>query len=214
MTDSSVSGASGDQKSAIVARMEAVLAAEAEAIRSVKIDDQFVAAVEVLTACKGKVLTTGIGKAGHIARKFAATLCSTATPADFIHPAEAAHGDLGLVSDNDVMIAFSTSGKSLEVLEILELSRHLGVQTIIGVTSHPDSELRALSDLVLDMGVIEEPCPLGLTPSASMAVMLAISDAIALSLLEQKGVTREDYGLRHHGGYLGRAARVDNQPSK
>ncbi|MFK7914677.1 MAG: SIS domain-containing protein [Pseudomonadales bacterium] len=212
MTDSSASGTSSDQKSAIVQRMQAVLTAEADAIRSVKIDDQFVAAVEVLTACKGKVLTTGIGKAGHIARKFAATLCSTATPADFIHPAEAAHGDLGLVSENDVMIAFSTSGKSLEVLEILELSRHLGVRTIIGVTSHPDSELRALSDLVLDMGVIEEPCPLGLTPSASMAVMLAISDAIALSLLEQKGVTREDYGLRHHGGYLGRAARVDNQP--
>ena len=214
MTDSSAPGASSDKKSAIVQRMEAVLAAEAEAIRSIRIDDQFVAAVEVLAACKGKVLTTGIGKAGHIARKFAATLCSTATPADFIHPAEAAHGDLGLVSENDIMIAFSTSGKSLEVLEILELSRHLGVRTIIGVTSHPDSELRALSDLVLNMGVIEEPCPLGLTPSASMAVMLAISDAIALSLLEQKGVTREDYGLRHHGGYLGRAARVDNQPGK
>lgn len=199
---------------AITNRMQAVLAAEAQAIANIRVDDQFVHAVEVLLACKGKVLTTGIGKAGHIARKFAATLCSTATPADFIHPAEAAHGDLGLVSDNDVMIAFSTSGKSLEVLEILELSRHLGVRTIIGVTSHPDSDLRQLSDFVLDMGVIEEPCPLGLTPSASMAVMLAISDAIALALLEQKGVTREDYGLRHHGGYLGRAARTDNLPSR
>ena len=110
------------------------------------------------------------------------------------------------------MFAFSTSGKSREVIEILELSRHLGVQTIIGVTSHPESDLRDLSDFVLDMGIIEEPCPLGLTPSASMAVMLAITDAIALSLLEQKGVTREDYGLRHHGGYLGRAARTDNEP--
>jgi arabinose-5-phosphate isomerase len=105
------------------------------------------------------------------------------------------------------MIAFSTSGKSREVIEILEMSRHLGVTTIIGVTSHPDSELRDYSDLVLDMGTIAEPCPLGLTPSASMAVMLAISDAIALALMEQKGVTREDYGLRHHGGYLGKAAR-------
>lgn len=214
MTDSNAEGSEAERKAAIVSRMQAVLAAEADAIRSVQVDDQFVAAVEVLSACQGKVLTTGIGKAGHIARKFAATLCSTATPADFIHPAEAAHGDLGLVGKNDVMIAFSTSGKSLEVLEILELSRHLGVSTIIGVTSHPDSDLRALSDLVLDMGVIEEPCPLGLTPSASMAVMLAISDAIALSLLEQKGVTREDYGLRHHGGYLGRAARNDNLPSR
>jgi arabinose-5-phosphate isomerase len=192
--------------------MRAVLDAEAKAIATINVDEAFVRAVEVLAQCRGKVLTTGIGKAGHIARKFAATLCSTATPADFIHPAEAAHGDLGLVGANDVMIAFSTSGKSLEVLEILELSRHLGVDTIIGVTSHPDSQLRGKSDFVLDMGVIEEPCPLGLTPSASMAVMLAISDALALALLEAKGITREDYGLRHHGGYLGRAARTDNQP--
>ena len=188
-------------------RMQAVLRAEAEAINASDVSQDFGTAVEVMQACQGKILTTGIGKAGHIAKKFAATLCSTATPADFIHPAEAAHGDLGLVGPNDVMIAFSTSGKSREVIEILEMSRHLGVTTIIGVTSHPDSELRDHSDLVLDMGVITEPCPLGLTPSASMAVMLAISDALALALLEQKGVTREDYGLRHHGGYLGKAAR-------
>ncbi len=207
MTDSNA-----ERRAAIAQRMRAVLRAEAEAIANVHVGEDFIHAVEVLQSCRGKVLTTGIGKAGHIARKFAATLCSTATPADFIHPAEAAHGDLGLVGQNDVMIAFSTSGKSLEVLEILELSRHLGVSTIIGVTSHPESDLRERSDFVLDMGVIEEPCPLGLTPSASMAVMLAISDAIALALLEQKGITREDYGLRHHGGYLGRAARTDNMP--
>ena len=188
-------------------RMQAVLRAEADAIRGINISNDFITTVEVMLNCNGKILTTGIGKAGHIAKKFAATLCSTATPADFIHPAEAAHGDLGLVGVNDVMIAFSTSGKSREVIEILEMSRHLGVTTIIGVTSHPDSELRDYSDLVLDMGIISEPCPLGLTPSASMAVMLAISDAIALALMEQKGVTREDYGLRHHGGYLGTAAR-------
>ncbi|MEM8769308.1 MAG: SIS domain-containing protein [Pseudomonadota bacterium] len=196
----------------IEARMRAVLDAEAEAIRAIDINDNFIRAVETMLACKGKIITTGIGKAGFIANKFAATLCSTATPAVFVHPAEAAHGDLGLVDTHDVLIAFSTSGKSREVLEILEFARHLGVATIIGVTSHPDSELRGLSDFVVDMGVIEEPCPLGLTPSASMAVMLAISHAIALALMEQKGVTREDYGLRHHGGYLGRAAREDNVP--
>ncbi len=192
--------------------MQAVLKAEAEAINAIEINDDFVNAVTVMQNCSGKILTTGIGKAGHIAKKFAATLCSTATPADFIHPAEAAHGDLGLVGPNDVMIAFSTSGKSREVLEILEMSRHLGVAQIIGVTSHLDSELRQHSDLILDMGTIIEPCPLGLTPSASMAVMLAISDALTLALMEQKDVTREDYGLRHHGGYLGRAARADNEP--
>lgn len=193
-------------------RMRAVLRAEAEAILAVAVTDEFVRAVECLAACSGKVLTTGIGKAGHIARKFAATLCSTATPADFMHPAEAAHGDLGLVGRDDVVVAFSTSGKSREVLELLEMARHLGVANVIGVTSHPDSELRELADLVLDMGTIEEPCPLGLTPSASMAVMLAIGDAVALSLMEVKGVTKKDWGLRHHGGYLGRRARTDNRP--
>ena len=193
-------------------RMRAVLDAEARAIKDINIDDSFIQTVELMLACDGKIITTGIGKAGYIANKFSATLCSTGTPAVFVHPAEAAHGDLGLVDDHDMLIAFSTSGKSREVLEILELARHLGVATIIGITSHPDSTLRGLSDLVLDMGVIEEPCPLGLTPSASMAVMLAISDAIALSLMEQKGVSKEDWGLRHHGGYLGRAAREDNAP--
>ncbi len=193
-------------------RMRAVLDAEADAIRAVAVTDEFARAVECLAACSGKVVTTGIGKAGHIARKFAATLCSTATPADFIHPAEAAHGDLGLVGRDDVVVAFSTSGKSREVLELLEMARHLGVANVIGVTSHPDSELRGLADLVLDMGIIEEPCPLGLTPSASMAVMLAIGDAIALALMEVKGVTAEEWGLRHHGGYLGRRARTDNVP--
>ena len=193
-------------------RMRAVLEAEADAIGAVAVTDDFVRAVECLAACSGKVLTTGIGKAGHIARKLAATLCSTATPADFVHPAEAAHGDLGLVGRDDVVVAFSTSGKSREVLELLEMARHLGVAKVIGVTSHPDSDLRGLSDLVLDMGTIEEPCPLGLTPSASIAVMLAIGDAIALALMEEKGVTREEWGLRHHGGYLGRRARTDNLP--
>lgn len=193
-------------------RMNAVIAAEADAIRAIRITDEFVSAVEMLLDIKGKVLTTGIGKAGHIAHKFAATLCSTATPAIFLHAGEAAHGDLGIVEPEDVVIAFSTSGKSVEVLEVLELSRHLGVSHIVGITSHPDSKLRSLSDFVLDMGAIEEACPIGLTPSSSMAVMLAISDAIALALLEAKGVTRTDFGKRHHGGYLGRSARIDNMP--
>ena len=195
-------------------RMRAVLAAEAAAIAAVVVDDQYEQAVRLMAECRGKIVTTGIGKAGHIARKFAATLCSTATPADFLHPAEAAHGDLGLLGTSDVMIAFSTSGKSTEVLEVCELAKHMGVSHIIGVTSHPDSDLRRYSDVVLDMGEIVEPCPLGLTPSSTMAVMLAISDAVALALLEHKGVTREDYGLRHHGGYLGRAARTDNLPTQ
>ncbi len=193
-------------------RIESVLKAEANAINSIEVTEEFVKAVSVMQGCTGKIITTGIGKAGHIANKFAATLCSTASQAQFLHPAEAAHGDLGAVSPGDILIAFSTSGKSREVIEILELSRHLGIETVIGITSHPDSELRKYSDVVIDMGEIEEACPLGLTPTSSMAVMLAISDALALALMDQNKVSREDYGLRHHGGYLGRAARLDNSP--
>jgi len=196
----------------IIDRIKAVLRAEADAILSVNVTEAFEQAVVHLENCRGKIVTTGIGKAGHVAHKFAATLCSTGTPAIFLHPAEAAQGDLGLLSHSDLLVAFSTSGKSREVLEILELSRHLGVTHIVGVTSHPDSALRLQCELVLDMGPVVEACPLGLTPTSSIAVMLAISDALAISLMERKGFSREEYGKRHHGGYLGRAARTDNMP--
>ncbi|MCL4150356.1 UNVERIFIED_CONTAM: hypothetical protein GTU68_035734 [Idotea baltica] len=188
-------------------QIRSILRAEAKAIENIPVDESYEKAIAILLACEGKVLTTGIGKAGHIARKCAATLCSTATPADFVHPAEAAHGDLGLVGPGDVVIAFSTSGKSREVIEMLELSRDLGVDKAIGITSHPDSPLRGLCEVILGMGDIEEPCPLSLTPSASTAVMHAIGDALALTLMQEKGTTREDFGRRHHGGYLGRKAR-------
>ncbi len=187
-----------------------VLRKEADAIAAVHVTDEFERAVRTLAVCEGKVLTTGMGKAGHVARKFAATLCSTGTPATYVHPGEAAHGDLGLIAPRDCIVAFSTSGKTNEIIEMLILGRHLGLETIIGITSHPDSQLRELSEIILDMGVIEEPCPLGLTPSASIAVMLAISDALALTLMQLKGISKHDYGLRHHGGYLGRKARTNN----
>jgi len=193
-------------------RMHDVIAAEILALENITITPDFERAVLALQQCRGKVITTGMGKAGLVARKFAATLCSTTTPASFMHPAEAAHGDLGLVDERDTVVAFSTSGESFEVLEILELIRHLGVKTIIGITSHPNSGLRRLSDILVDMGIIEEPCSLKLTPTASILVMLAISDALALTLMDVKGVTQKDFGLRHHGGYLGRKARTDNLP--
>ena len=194
-------------------RIAEVIHCEAKAIASIEVTKEFENAVLALLNTSGKILTTGIGKAGFIARKFAATLCSTGTAAIFIHPAEAAHGDLGIIEKRDCIVAFSTSGKSDEVLEMLELSRHLGLESVIGITSHSDSHLRMLSDITLDMGVIEEPCSLGLTPTASIAVMLAISDALALTLMDLKSITREDYGLRHHGGYLGRKARLENIPN-
>jgi arabinose-5-phosphate isomerase len=191
-------------------RIKAILAAEAAAIAAVTVDDTFEAAIRTLEACPGKIVSTGMGKAGYIAHKFAAVLCSTGTPAVFMHPGEAAHGDLGLIAPGDCIVAFSTSGKTREVLELIEFSRHLSSGKIIGITSHPETELRSLSDVVLDMGEIVEPCPLGLTPTASMAVMSAIGDALALVLMERKGITKRDYGLRHHGGYLGAKARLDN----
>jgi len=184
-------------------RIAAIMAAEAKAIADVRVTPEFERAVVALRDSRGKVLTTGMGKAGHVARKFASTLCSTGTPASYVHPGEAAHGDLGLIERDDCIVAFSTSGKTREVLEMLRRGREIGLATIIGITSHPDSELRSLSDIVVDMGIVEEPCAHGLTPSASIAVMLAISDAIALVLMEVKQFSRTDFGLRHHGGYLG-----------
>ena len=185
-----------------------VIDSEAQAISNIQVTDQFENAVKLLHSCTGKVVATGIGKAGFIARKFAATLASTGTPAIYIHPAEAGHGDLGMLAEDDCIVAFSTSGKSNEVIEMLEMAQQLGITEIIGVTSHAQSPLRALSQLVLDMGPdIEEPCPLKLTPSATIAVMLAISDAVALTLMELKEFKREDYGKRHHKGYLGSMSR-------
>ena len=194
----------------IQSRVRQILDQEAAAIAAVKVTADFERAVTALNECPGKVIATGMGKAGLVARRFAAVLCSTGTPAAFMQPGEAAHGDLGLIAPGDCIVAFSTSGKTREVLELIELSRHLDSGTVVGVTSHPDSELRDLSDVVLDMGEVQEPCPLGMTPTASIAVMSAIGDALALVLMEQKGITQHDYGLRHHGGYLGKKARLNN----
>ena len=192
-------------------RIRHVLKAEAQAIDSIEVSPAFEQTVNLLLSCQSKVLTTGMGKAGLIAKKFAVTLCSTGTPAIYIHPGEAAHGDLGVISKSDCMVAFSTSGKTREVIEMLGLGQHLGLGQIIGVTSHPESDLRSYCDIILEMGEINEPCPLGLTPSASIAAMNAIADAVTLALMEQKGITKHEYGLRHHGGYLGRVARLDNE---
>jgi arabinose-5-phosphate isomerase len=191
----------------ILARAREILNKEAEAIRNIPIDEQFAKVVDILYHCKGKVVTTGMGKAGKIAQKMAGTLCSTGTPACFLHPGEAAHGDLGLINTGDVIIAYSTSGKTREVIEMLDLARRLGAHTIIGITSHPDSAIRAKSNVVINMGEIEEPCSLGLTPTATSIVMLAISDALALVLMEKKKIDKKAYGLRHHGGYLGQKAK-------
>lgn len=192
----------------LIQRAKDVINAEAKTLQNIPLDSNFTEAINILYNCKGKVITTGMGKAGIIASKIASTLCSTGTPAAFLHPGEAAHGDLGLLAQGDVIIAFSTSGKTREVIEMLELANHFGIDKIIGVTSHPDSMIRSLCNVVINMGEIEEPCPLGLTPTSSSIAMLAIGDAISIVLMEKKEFTREKYGLRHHGGYLGQKARA------
>ena len=196
----------------IQARMRDIIAKEAAAINAVHVNEEFEKAVNMLLNCRSKVVTTGMGKAGYIAHKFAATMSSTGTPAFFIHPAEAGHGDLGMLSEGDCIVAFSTSGKSIEVIEMLQIAKNLGTGAVIGVTSHADSTLREYSDVILDMGSdIEEPCPLKLTPSATIAVMLAISDALALTLMELKDFTVADYHNRHHRGYLGSRSRPPHE---
>lgn len=193
----------------VLSRAQEIIASEAAAISAIPLDANFERASHLLLECKGKVITTGMGKAGAIARKMAGTLCSTGTPACFLHPGESEHGDLGLIGKGDVVIAYSTSGKTREILEMLKLAERLGTEGIIGITSHPDSAIRSLSTVVLNMGDIVEPCSLGLTPTASTIVMMALSDALALVLMELRGFTRKEFGLRHHGGYLG---RISNAP--
>lgn len=210
----SISVAAPPTERSCLKRIKEILLAEADAINAVEVDDTFVAAVEALCSCPGKVIVTGMGKAGVIAHKLSAMLNSTATPAMFVHPAEATCGELGAVAEGDCIIALSTSGKTREVLEFIEYSRLLMPYRVIGITSHPDSRLRFLCDIVVSMGVIVEPCPLGLTPTASMAVMSAIGDALAIVLMERKGISRKAYGLRHHGECFGVRADASARPAE
>src|SRR6266850_1405191 len=191
-----------------LARARAVLEAEADAIRAIQLDDHFVRAVQILKNCKGKVITTGMGKVGIIAVKVATTLSSTGTPACFLHPGDAAHGDLGLVGQHDVMITFSNSGNTREVLETIARAKKLNGMHLIAITAHRNSPIARQSDVVLCIGQVKEPCPLGLTPSASTTAMLALGDALALVLMKKK-FTKADYAKFHHGGYLGKKARQE-----
>ncbi len=186
-----------------------ILEAEAEAIRSIRLNTDFLRAVDMLENCRGKVILTGMGKVGIIAMKIATTLSSTGTPACFLHPGEAAHGDLGLVSENDVIMTFSNSGRTREVLETIHRAKQLYDIPLIAVTGHPRSPIARKSDLVLSVGAIKEPCPIGLTPSASTTAILALGDTLTLVLMTRKRFTKADYAKFHHGGYLGRRARKE-----
>jgi len=182
-----------------------VLDIEADAVRGLRnqLDDGFVSAVDFLLSCRGRVVVSGIGKSGHIARKLAATLASTGTPAFFVHPAEASHGDLGMVTADDVFIAMSNSGESDELISILPLLKRLGSK-LIAITGRPESSLAKLADVHLNAGVSKEACPLNLAPTASTTAALALGDALAVAVLDARGFGADDFARSHPGGALGR----------
>ena len=168
-----------------------------------RIDDSFAQACEILLATRGRVVVTGMGKSGHIGTKIAATLASTGTPAFFVHPGEASHGDLGMITDQDSVIALSNSGSTAEVVTLLPLLKRLAVP-LITMTGKPDSVLAQAADVNLDTSVRQEACPMDLAPTSSTTVALVAGDALAIALLEAQGFTAEDYAFSHPGGALGR----------
>lgn len=183
----------------------AVITAEAQAVLALteQINEHFAQACRLILACKGRVVVTGMGKSGHIAGKIAATLASTGTPAFFVHPGEACHGDLGMITHHDVVLALSNSGETDEILTILPIIKRLGVP-MIAMTGNPDSTLAKFATVHIDVGVEQEACPLGLAPTSSTTAALVMGDALAVSLLETKGFTRDDFALSHPGGSLGK----------
>ena len=182
-----------------------VINIELQAIKNLttSIDQQFDASCQAILDCTGRVIVTGMGKSGHIANKIAATLASTGTPAFFVHPGEASHGDLGMFTKGDIVLALSNSGETAEIVTLLPVLKRLGC-SIIAMTGHEQSTLAVNSDFHLNAAVTEEACPLGLAPTASTTAALVLGDALAVTLLEARGFTAEDFALSHPGGSLGR----------
>jgi arabinose-5-phosphate isomerase len=188
-----------------IIKARGIIRAEAQALcaMSDRLDEKFLYAVEIILKCEGRVVTTGIGKAGAIARKVAATLASTGSPALYLHPAEGVHGDLGVVTPDDVVLALSYSGESDEITRLLPTLRRIGAP-IIAMTGNEQSSLAKAAKIWLDCFVESEACPLGLAPTTSAVAMLSLGDALALSVMESRGFTREDFALYHPAGALGR----------
>jgi len=182
-----------------------VLIAEGEALKTLAdtLSDEFVKATETIVACKGRVIITGMGKSGHIAHKIAATLSSTGTPAYFVHPGEASHGDLGMIMPEDVVIALSNSGEASELTDLIHYTRRFSIP-LIAITGRPQSTLGSASDITLQLPPVAEVCPMGLAPTTSTTMMVALGDALAIAVMESKGFTAEDFRNFHPGGKLGK----------
>ncbi len=193
-----------------IALAKEVLLIEAAAVEALahRLDENFTRAVTLILQCPGRVVVSGIGKSGHIANKIAATLASTGTPAFFMHPAEASHGDVGMITKDDVVITLSNSGESDEILTILPVLKRMGAK-LISITGNPNSTLAHQADIHLDAAVAEEACPLGLAPTASTTASLALGDALALAVLNQRGFSAEDFARSHPGGSIGRKLLIN-----
>lgn len=192
--------------------VKTVLNREAEAIRAIPVTEAYERAMNLIYervhGKGGKVIASGMGKAGHVANHMATTLSSTGTPALFIHPSEAQHGDLGIIRENDLLLVLSNSGKTREILELVELTQalHAGIPVLV-ITGNPEGPLAQQSQLVLFTGNPDEVCPLGLTPTTSATTMAVISDVLVVLLMKKIGFKPSDYARRHHGGYLGQKSR-------
>ncbi len=189
-----------------------LLKREAEAVMNIPVTDAFEKAVKLIVeqvyVHRGKLVTSGMGKAGQIAENIATTFCSTGIPAVFLHPSEAQHGDLGILQENDVLLLISNSGKTREIVELTQLARNLNPSLkYIVITGNPDSPLAHESDICLSTGKPDEVCALGLTPTTSTTVMTVIGDILVVEAMKMTHFTREDYSKRHHGGYLGKKSR-------
>jgi arabinose-5-phosphate isomerase len=188
----------------LVARRLLAAEAEALAVMAGRLGDEFSRALDILTRSEGgRVIVTGMGKSGHVGRKIAATLASTGTPAMYVHPAEASHGDLGMITKHDALLAMSNSGETVELTDIVTYSRRYGIP-LVAITSRTESSLSEAADLALILPDVGEACPMGLAPTTSTTMMLALGDALAVALLERKGFSSADFQIYHPGGKLGR----------
>ena len=196
----------------MIDKVRQILEQEATAIRNIPVNEDYARVVELIYErvhqSGGKIIASGMGKAGHVASHVATTLSSTGTPSLFLHPSEAQHGDLGVIRENDVLLVLSNSGKTREIIELVELTHalHPGIPVVI-ITGNPEGPLAQKSRLVLFTGGPEEVCPLGLTPTTSATIMAVIGDVLVVLLMERIAFTAQDYARRHHGGYLGQKSR-------
>jgi arabinose-5-phosphate isomerase len=207
------------QKQFMTEIIRQIIAREAEAVRNIPVSDDYLKCTEIIYdrvhLRKGKLVTSGMGKAGQIALNIATTMSSTGTPAIFLHPSDSQHGDLGVIQENDVLLLVSNSGKTREILELIQLaSRLYSDLPLIVITGDPGSELAAMADALLLTGKPEEVCPLGLTPSTSTTIMTVIGDILMVLMMNKIGFTSEDYAKRHHGGYLGHKSRQQASEQK